>query len=97
MRKLTDIELQTIKDRLVSLQITYLEIYDELLDHYISALEQVDPEDFDDKKEKLDEEFAWSVVRGMEKDLLNYDHFPDVGFHKDILSCLPFPTQAFFV
>ncbi|MCH7414757.1 hypothetical protein MM213_14750 [Belliella sp. R4-6] len=71
MRTLTEIEIQTIKDRLDSLNLSYLEIYNELLDHYVTALEQVEPEEFDPRKELLDEEFAWSVVREMEKQLLN--------------------------
>ena len=70
MRKLTDIEIQIIKDRLDSLSLSYIEIYNELLDHYVTALEQVDPEGFVEKKEMLDDEFAWSVVRNMEKELL---------------------------
>ncbi|MDO9553438.1 hypothetical protein [Rhodonellum sp.] len=70
MRKLTETELQAIKDRLSSLYIAYCEIYDELLDHYITALEQVSSEEFKTKKEALDEEFAWSVVKKMEKELL---------------------------
>lgn len=71
MRKLTEIEIQSIKDRLDSLSLSYVEIYNELLDHYVTALERLEPEEFEDKKEMLDEEFAWSVVRGMEKQLLN--------------------------
>lgn len=71
-RTLTDTEIQAIKDRLDSLNVSYLEIYHELMDHYVTALEQVEPEEFDRKKESLDEEFAWSVVRDMEKQLLNY-------------------------
>lgn len=70
MRKLTETELQTIKKRLDSLCLSYLEIYNELLDHYITALEQVSPEEFGTKKEALDEEFAWSVVKKMENELL---------------------------
>ncbi|ERM84497.1 hypothetical protein P872_25410 [Rhodonellum psychrophilum GCM71 = DSM 17998] len=70
MRKLTETELQAIKYRLDSLSLSYLEIYDELLDHYITALEQVNSEEFKTKKEALDEEFAWSVVKKMEKELL---------------------------
>jgi hypothetical protein len=71
-RTLTDTEIQAIKDRLDRLNLSYLEIYNELLDHYVTALEQVEPEEFDRRKESLDEEFAWSVVRDMEKQLLNY-------------------------
>lgn len=70
-RRLSDIEVQTIKDRLSRLQIAYVEIYDELLDHYISSLEQFPASEFDKKREVLDDEFAWSVVRGLEKELLN--------------------------
>jgi uncharacterized protein YlaN (UPF0358 family) len=70
MRRLTDIEIQIIKDRLDSLSLSYVEIYNELLDHYVTALEEVGPEEFAGKKEMLDEEFAWSVVRNMEKELL---------------------------
>lgn len=69
MRTLTEIEIQTIKDRLDRCLIAYVEIYDELLDHYISALEQIPEEEFDRKKEALDDEFSWSVIKQMEKDL----------------------------
>ncbi|MCH7397634.1 hypothetical protein MM236_06520 [Belliella sp. DSM 107340] len=69
MRKLTDTEIQTIKDRLDRCLIAYAEIYDELLDHYISALEQTPEEEFDCKKEALDDEFSWSIIKQMEKDL----------------------------
>jgi len=70
MRKLSDIEMQIVKDRLDRLLITYVEIYDELLDHYVTALEQLPAEEFHTKKEALDDELAWSVVRGMEKQLV---------------------------
>lgn len=69
MRTLTEIEIQTIKDRLDRCLIAYVEIYDELLDHYISALEQIPEEEFDRKKEALDDEFSWSIIKQMEKDL----------------------------
>ncbi|GAB2615802.1 hypothetical protein [Belliella aquatica] len=69
MRKLTDIEIQTIKDRLDRCLIAYAEIYDELLDHYITALERTTEEEFDRKKEALDDEFSWSIIKQMEKDL----------------------------
>ena len=69
MRKLSEIEIQTIKDRLDRCLIAYVEIYDELLDHYISALEQTPEEEFDRKKEALDDEFSWSIIKQMEKDL----------------------------
>ena len=70
-RELTDSEFQSIKDRLDSLSLSYIEIYNELLDHYVTALEQVEPEEFADRKEMLDDEFGWSMVRGMEKQLLD--------------------------
>ncbi|MCH6199359.1 hypothetical protein MMU07_07210 [Aquiflexum sp. LQ15W] len=70
-RRLYNIEIQTIKDRLNRLQIAYVEIYDELLDHYISSLEQFPASEFDKKREALDDEFGWSVVRSLEKELLN--------------------------
>lgn len=69
-RTLSEIEIQTIKDRLDSLNLSYLEIYNELLDHYVTALEAVPEEAFESKKNELDEQFAWSVVRNMEKELL---------------------------
>lgn len=68
-RTLSEIEIQTIKDRLDRCLIAYVEIYDELLDHYISALEQTPEEEFDRKKEALDDEFSWSIIKQMEKDL----------------------------
>ncbi|MFN3800295.1 MULTISPECIES: hypothetical protein [Belliella] len=69
MRTLTDIEIQIIKDRLDRCLIAYVEIYDELLDHYITALEQTPEEEFDRKKNALDYEFSWSIIKQMEKDL----------------------------
>ncbi|WP_373522261.1 hypothetical protein, partial [Aquiflexum sp.] len=74
MRKLSEIEIQPIKDRLDSLQIAYLEIYNELLDHYISELEQKSPFDFHQELEHLNETFAWSVVKKMESDLEKNNH-----------------------
>lgn len=69
MRSLTETEIQTIKTRLDRCLIAYQEIYDELLDHYISALEKVSEEEFSQKKEELDDTFSWSVIKGMEKEL----------------------------
>ena len=69
MRKLSDLEFNSIQTRLESLQIGYVEIYDELLDHYISQLEKKDVSDFKKEFENLNETFAWSVVKGMEKNL----------------------------
>jgi hypothetical protein len=69
-RTLSGMEIQILKDRLDRLMISYVEIYDELLDHYITALEQFPAEEFQTKRESLDDEFTWSVVRGMEKQLV---------------------------
>ena len=69
MRTLTETETQTIKARLDRCLIAYQEIYDELLDHYISALEQVSVKEFLEKKEELDDTFSWSVIKGLEKEL----------------------------
>ncbi|GHB34486.1 hypothetical protein [Mongoliitalea lutea] len=69
MRTLSETEIQTIQTRLDRCLIAYQEIYDELLDHYISALEQVPVEVYLQKKEELDNTFSWSVIRGMEKAL----------------------------
>jgi hypothetical protein len=69
MRRLSELEIQKIDQRLKSLKIRYIEIYEEIRDHYITTLEQVSLEKFDAKKEVLDDEFAWSVVRKMEKEL----------------------------
>lgn len=46
MRTLFENEIQLIKARLDRCLIAYQELYDELLDHYISALEQAPEEDF---------------------------------------------------
>jgi hypothetical protein len=70
-RSLTSKEIQSIKERLESLRLSYLEIYNELFDHYVTALEQVEPDKFEDKKALLDKEFCWSMVRDMEKQLLD--------------------------
>jgi uncharacterized membrane protein YczE len=69
MRTLSETEIQTIKTRLDRCLIAYQEIYDELLDHYISALEKVSEEDFLKVKEELDDAFSWSIIKRMEKDL----------------------------
>jgi len=71
MRKLSMEEIQSIEDRLDKMSISYVEIYNELLDHYTTTLEQVSSDKFASTKEVLDEEFAWSVVRRMDKELLN--------------------------
>lgn len=70
MRMLSENEIQLIKAHLESLSLSYIEIYNELYDHYVTALEAVSEESFESRKNELDEEFAWSVVREMEKELL---------------------------
>jgi hypothetical protein len=72
MRKLSIEEIQAIETRIGQMKVTYLEVYNELLDHYTTALEQVSPESFASSKKVLDEEFAWSVVRRMDQELLNH-------------------------
>lgn len=69
MRTLSETEIQTIKTRLDRCLIAYQEVYDELLDHYISALEKVSAEDFLKVKEELDDAFSWPTIKRMEKDL----------------------------
>jgi hypothetical protein len=69
MRALSKNEIQTIQERLDRCLIAYQEIYDELLDHYVSALELASVEEFHQKKEELDDAFSWSVIKRMEKDL----------------------------
>jgi hypothetical protein len=68
-RALTSQEIASIRSRLDSLRILYIEIYDELLDHYIAALEQVSSEEFENKKQELDDEFSYATLRKMEKEL----------------------------
>lgn len=69
MRKLSETEIQTIKYCLDRLQIMYIEIYDELLDHYISELEKRQETEFSAVLDQLNEAFTWSVVKKMEKNL----------------------------
>ena len=69
MRKLNEQEIKSIKSRLDSLQIAYVEIYDELLDHYVSQLEKKHPSEFNQNLVQLNESFAWSVVKKMESNL----------------------------
>lgn len=69
MRKLTPIEIPRIDQRLESLKIFYLEIYHEIRDHYFTELEKKSSEEFEATFQKLNETFAWSVVKKMEKEL----------------------------
>lgn len=69
MRTLSPQEIALIDQRLESLKIYYLEIYHEIRDHYFTELEKKPVEEFDATFQQLNETFAWSVVKGMEKEL----------------------------
>jgi hypothetical protein len=69
MRTLSSQEITQIDQRLESLKIQYLEIYHELRDHYFTELEKKSAEEFEAVFQELNETFAWSVVKGMEKNL----------------------------
>ncbi len=69
MRKFTDIELQRINDRLEILRIKYLEIYEEIKDHYFSELEKKSADEFEATFLQLNEAFDWPSVKSMEKNL----------------------------
>jgi hypothetical protein len=51
------------------LRIQYVEIYDEIKDHYLSELEKKSANEFEATFQQLNEAFAWSVVKKMEKNL----------------------------
>ncbi|MFN3997731.1 hypothetical protein [Algoriphagus sp.] len=69
MRTLSSLEIARIDQRLESLKIHYLEIYHEIRDHYFTELEKRSDEEFEATFQQLNETFAWSVVKGMEKEL----------------------------
>ncbi|MBA4301404.1 hypothetical protein SAMN03080617_00551 [Algoriphagus alkaliphilus] len=69
MRTLSPQEIARIDQRLESLKIQYLEIYHELRDHYFTELEKKPTEEFEVNFQQLNETFAWSVVKKMEKEL----------------------------
>ncbi|AMQ57677.1 hypothetical protein [Algoriphagus sanaruensis] len=69
MRKLSPQEIVRIDQRLESLKIFYLEIYHEIRDHYFTELEKKPVEEFEAIFQQLNETFAWSVVKGMEKEV----------------------------
>lgn len=69
MRKLTPKEIAKIDQRLESLKIQYLEIYHEIWDHYFTELEKKPIEEFESTFKQLNETFAWSIVKKMEKEL----------------------------
>lgn len=70
MRTLSPEEIARIDQRLESLKILYLEIFHELRDHYFTELEKKPEEEFFATFQQLNESFAWSVVKKMEKELL---------------------------
>ena len=69
MRKLSPQEIHRIDQRLESLKIQYLEIFQELRDHYFTDLEKKPVVEFEPTFQQLNETFAWSVVKGMEKEV----------------------------
>jgi len=69
MRTLTPQEISQIDQRLESLKIQYLEILQEIRDHYFTELEKKTVDEFDATFQQLNETFAWSVVKGMEKEV----------------------------
>lgn len=69
MRILSPPEIARIDQRLESLKIFYLEIYHEIRDHYFTDLEKKPIEEFEATFQRLNETFAWSVVKRMEKEV----------------------------
>lgn len=69
MRKLTSREIDNIHARLKSLQIQYTEVYEELFDHYHSALEETSETKSHEIFQKLNKDFSQQVVGKMEKAL----------------------------
>ena len=67
MRKLDESELTQIQNRLNALKIYFVELNDELYDHYVTELEKLPETEFQQAMERLNESFAWSVVRKMER------------------------------
>lgn len=69
MRKLKSQELEWIHTRLKSLYIRYTEVYQEIFDHYCTTLEQSPAIESPAIIAKLNDTFAWSVVKNMDKEL----------------------------
>ena len=67
MRQLTSQELEQFHARLKSLHIRYTEVYEETFDHYCTTLENTPALDSPVIIAKLNDTFAWSVVKRMEK------------------------------
>ncbi|SFT95575.1 hypothetical protein SAMN04489724_2949 [Algoriphagus locisalis] len=69
MRQLSEQEFALIHARLKSLNIRYIEVYEEIFDHYCTTLENVPALDSQTTIAKLNETFACSVVKNMDKEL----------------------------
>jgi hypothetical protein len=70
MRRLSPIELEWIHTRLKSLHIRYTEVFEEIFDHYHSALEECSEANSDQVLYKLNEDFTRDIVKKMERELL---------------------------
>jgi hypothetical protein len=69
MRQLSEQELEWIHTRLKSLHIRYTEVYAEIFDHYCTTLENTPELESPRAIAKLNQTFAWSVVKSMDKEL----------------------------
>lgn len=69
MRKLTEQELDSIHARLKSLRIQYIEVYEEVFDHYHSALELCSESESEEILRILNIDFSIDSVRQMEENL----------------------------
>lgn len=69
MRKLSEQEITSIHARLKSLYIRYTEVYQEIFDHYCTTLENSPAVESPAIIAKLNDTFAWSVVKNMDKEL----------------------------
>lgn len=74
MRQLSEQELESINARLQSLHIRYTEVYEEVFDHYCTMLENSSQRDTQSIIEKLNDTFAWSMVKQMEKTRIKSTH-----------------------
>jgi hypothetical protein len=70
MRRLSPIELEWIHTRLKSLHIRYTEVFEEIFDHYHSALEECSEANSDQVLYKLNADFTKDTVKKMERELL---------------------------
>jgi len=70
MRRLSPIELEWIHTQLKSLHIRYTEVFEEIFDHYHSALEECSEANSDQVLYKLNEDFTRDIVKKMERELL---------------------------